>query len=612
MGIALLLAAASGIAQTQPEVGFGGSYANLSRTQQGFVNDWVRRFGEVTGQKVDPGEFFDNFVRISTRTTFDAITNALSRTTLTDESGASLGTALDLVESVDTVRGKVRNASGDHQFRMYVTLRADAYQTLQSSKEFRRTADNTVYHKGYPINFRQQGGAPSIQFSMALDRRRSDIDVDYRSSSFPQALFDGHLTAGNSDVRAGNDDERHRSRWEGLTNWWRGFFGVGLSSDYDDVVADKRLQFPEAPRAGKATIEKMTRDFLSAWLLEGNLVEAMGYVSERAYPCIALESRQPESFDRGMAPFILLNGMKRVHDALGSHESLEGLTLGVRLTDPALKVVDQPYHPQFVIYSVPDDVAVSFDCASRSNLGASRRVHQYGNYFGTVFFLQAPAGRGETVALLWGKEGDYWKIVSYETEVESEEEPLAKLPVTEDVAIARVEADETLVRAARDFLEQWFSRKRYDDAFKYLSTRSYSCYNRFRHEHDAEASSDAKAGTLIRTSMEKTGEMMGPRQSLDEILEGVESTHPAVRVVTQPYEDTFTLVSFPNAITEWADCAAHRNGDGFPDPIPLEYGEGFGLYFRLRTEGGETPVYRALWARENGEWKITAFSVEAP
>jgi len=30
-----------------------------------------------------------------------------------------------------------------------------------------------------------------------------DIDVDNRSASFPKALFDGHLTAGNSDVRAG-------------------------------------------------------------------------------------------------------------------------------------------------------------------------------------------------------------------------------------------------------------------------------------------------------------------------------------------------------------------------------------------------------------------------
>jgi hypothetical protein len=42
-----------------------------------------------------------------------------------------------------------------------------------------------VYHKGYPINFRGRGDPPSIQFSLAFDSRRADIDVDYRSSTFP-------------------------------------------------------------------------------------------------------------------------------------------------------------------------------------------------------------------------------------------------------------------------------------------------------------------------------------------------------------------------------------------------------------------------------------------
>ena len=88
-----------------------------------------------------------------------------------------------------------------------------ARSTCFPSHEFMRDADNSIYHQGYPIDYREQGGTPSIRFSVALDNWRADIDVDYRSSSFPTALFNGHLTASNSDVRAGDNYDRHANRW---------------------------------------------------------------------------------------------------------------------------------------------------------------------------------------------------------------------------------------------------------------------------------------------------------------------------------------------------------------------------------------------------------------
>ena len=75
-------------------------------------------------------------------------------------------------------------------------------ELLDQSKEFSRSADNTVYHNGLPICFRSTGGTPSIQVSLTRDGSRADIDVDYRSSKFPTALVNGHLTASNSDIRA--------------------------------------------------------------------------------------------------------------------------------------------------------------------------------------------------------------------------------------------------------------------------------------------------------------------------------------------------------------------------------------------------------------------------
>lgn len=193
-------------AQTQPTAvhsanvtpQFHGTYEELKPQQKQLIDEWYADYNKLTGDHADPQEY--NQFSLSTRTTYEAVTHALMNTTLTDKSGKPMGTPLDLVESIETINRKVLRARGDLQFRMYVVLKPDALQKLKGSSEFFRDRDNTIYHHGYPLNYRQDG-VPSIQFSMARDGRHADIDVDYRSSSFPAGLFNGHLTAANSDVR---------------------------------------------------------------------------------------------------------------------------------------------------------------------------------------------------------------------------------------------------------------------------------------------------------------------------------------------------------------------------------------------------------------------------
>ena len=171
------------VAQQSPQR-FGGAYSELDARRQQLVADWVTRFTKVTGKSVDARAFYDDILSLSTKTTFDAVTHALMTTALTDASDQKFGDGLSLVERVDTVKGEVSGTSGDHQFRLYVRLTTNAREMLERSREFKRALDNTVYHKGYPINFREQKGTPSIQVSIAQDGRLADIDVDYRSSSF--------------------------------------------------------------------------------------------------------------------------------------------------------------------------------------------------------------------------------------------------------------------------------------------------------------------------------------------------------------------------------------------------------------------------------------------
>jgi len=596
------------ITAQQPPQRFGGAYSELDARRQRLIADWVARFVKTTGQTVEVGSFYDDILSLSTKTTFDAVTHALMTSTLTDASGARLGDVLGLVERLDNVRGEIPGAPSDRQFRMYARLTPNARDTLDRSREFKRKGDNSVYHKGYPLNYREEG-TPSIQVSMAPGGRQADIDVDYRSSSFPVGLFNGHLTASNSDVRAGDNSDRHASRWTGLQSWWRGFLGVRLESPPGIADESSALSLPRVPRAGKKKIDVMAHDFLHAWLVEGAIVDAMGFVSERAYACLAQDAPDPDAFDRGLAPVQLLANLKAAHDALGAHPSLDGLIVGVRLTTPALKVVSQPHHAQFVIYDVPDDVAAAFDCESRLMSGTGKQASRsYGHYFGSTFYL---AGRQDTpVALLWAMENGYWKIVSWRVGVDNSD--TSAPAATPDVKVVRIKADPSSVEAARGFLETWLIRKDYDAAFRYLSTKSYACYDLVRNPSQPAATSLDDAGRKIRESLQLAGKRAGEARKLETILAAAEPLLSSVRVMDHAYSRTFSLTGIPTVLADASECDARARGAMPPESVPLEYGEAFGTNIRFRTTGGEAPVLRLLWRREQGAWRITSYEVEAP
>ena len=590
---------------------FGGSYSSLDARRQQLINDWVSRFTAVTGVKVAPEVFYDSRIKLSTKTTFDAITNALMTTPLTDESGQRFGDALDIVDRMDMVRGQINDESGDHQFRLYAQLKSDAMRMLDRSREFRRSADNSVYHKGYPINYRQQGGAPSVQVSIALDRRHADIDVDYRASFFPASMFNGHLTAANSDVRAGNNYDRHANRWAGFQNWWRSFFGIRLpGGSGGDKDAGSPLS-PEKPRIGDKTIDLMMEDFLKAWLIDRDIVQAMGYVSERAHSCLIEDGDDPLSFDHGTAPFLLYTNLKAASDALGPRSSLDDLTVGVRLNVRGLKVVTQKRHAQFVIYAVPDDIAARFDCESRLSIGSTRRAsRQYGKYFGATFYINAPDGQDFTLALLWARDGGYWKIVSWQAEPEGDDTPPTEREP--DVKIAKLKADASFVEATRTFLESWLIRKSYDEAFGYLSPTSYACYNLLRDPGEPAAGTPTEAAQKLRAGIEHAGDRVGKPRDLGDLIEGLPPVNPSIRVMDHQYSRSFSLTSVPNSLGDAYDCAARARGDRVAGDAPPEYGKVFGMSFRFRTRGGEAPVLRTFWMKEGDSWRIEVYDVEMP
>ena len=130
---------------------------------------------------------------------------------------------------------------------------------------------------------------------------------------------------------------------------------------------------------------------------------------------------------------------------------------------------------------------------------------------------------------------------------------------------------------------------------------------------DAPASTSLDdAGRKIRASLERIGQWVGTPRNLEAIVEAAEPLHPSIRVMDQPYSRMFSLTSFPAALGDAVECDARARGAVPPDPLPLEYGQAFGMTFRFRTQGGDAPVLRLLWRKEDDTWRVTSYDVELP
>jgi hypothetical protein len=347
-------------------------------------------------------------------------------------------------------------------------------------------------------------------------------------------------------------------------------------------------------------------------LIEGDIVEAMGYISDRSYACLALDSPDPAAFDRGMAPFQLMMNLKSAYDSVGPHSTLTGLVVGTRLTGRGLQVVRQDHHAQFVVYEVPDDVASSFDCQNELTAGHTKRMgREYGHYYGATFYV---AGNRDTqVALLWAQDHGYWKIVSWKVGLDdaATTSTTAPDPVREP-KIVHVGPDRALVADAKGFLESWLVRRDYDAAFGYISPKAYACYNLERGEASPAAASDEDAGRKLRASLETAGASIGTAGRLADIVTAADPVYAATRIMDHHDSKTFTMTSIPNALADAEECAARAAGAGAPDPLPHAYGSAYGTIVHFRSGGDDGPVLRLLWRREAGAWKITAYGIERP
>jgi hypothetical protein len=386
-------------------------YPDLAPAQRALFERYAESRQAVTGARSTSQVVFDE-MSLSEQTTFDAVTQALMKTSLTDQTGASLGTALDLVTGVQRIAGEYAGRGGDQQFRLYVELTDTARETLKKCREFFLDHHNTVYHTGYPESYRLSGKEPNLQVSIAEDGRRADIDVDYRSSRSPRSLFNGHLTAANSDVRVGENPRAHNGRWPGFLEWWRG--GLGAIEDRMPAQQDKLgtdvipTPLPADRPSGIAPekIEDAVQEFLTDWLVRRQYDQAMEFVSMRAYACMTGE-RSPDRLDASGARAAMRELMEYSIRELGRRRSLTDAVTAFTPRDASRVVMAHNFSREFLLTPLTAAEARQYECGQTAAGSSSTE------YYGAAFYFNKE-GSGP-LGLLWSRENGTWKIVSYQT-----------------------------------------------------------------------------------------------------------------------------------------------------------------------------------------------------
>ena len=592
----------------------GRSYASLRPEQERLVDDFIRRYNATTGSELIPEQAYDS-ARLSVRTTYDAVTHALLNAKLTDAQGKSLGHALDLVEAIDEVMGEQSGVGGDRQFRLYVYLKPNAVDVLSQSQEFFRDRENSVYHKGFPICFRLKNGPPSIQFSISRDHKWSDIDVDYRASGFPKGLVNGHLSSSNSDVRAGNNLDRHDGRWSGLNGWWRNVFGqLGSGGKPAKENAAEGLGHIPLNPAMKADqgVDKGAHDFLQSWVVRKQPNKSVAYFSRRSYPCLQTAvAKSRHAVPPGMARLQAMIAMQKFGDSLGPINAVSEAFEPADKWSPSLKEAKNAYASEFRLVSVPADMVPDEECVGTPGGDSSKSSKD--KYFATAFRGKQGDSSSRVMSLLWTQEGGYWKIVAIRLEDGKEAgivpEKVAARAGPSAEAPQSIAGDPAAVRDITEFYQTWVMKRDVVQASTFASQTSYQCL--------APPSKDQKnltPITRIQSGLQQPLTRIASAVNLADMMSSLQPTNDLLRPVEQENSKAFAVMAVPDQKAYSFLCQHRQQPESSPElsPADAKYGTYYLSASRLNYGEEQSPALLLLWTKENAGWKVVAWAVELP
>jgi hypothetical protein len=399
-----------------PPRGAQREFDDLAPRQKDLFGTYVQEYNGARNSQYTAEQVFARLT-VSEQTTFYGHSHAAMHSPLTDRNGASMGTVIGCIAAVDRIAGQYTGKGGDEQFRLFVRLKPDTKEILDKSREFFAEEENTTYHIGYPHSYRQNGKEPNMQVSISEDGLRGDIDVDYRSSHSPQSLFNGHITAANSDVRAGDNPKAHNLRWPGLISWWQQIYGKladGVPKEVDlmniDRMAPPTPLPPDRPSgASPDKIEDAAQEFLTDWLVRRQYDQALEFLSTRAYACLNVtKDAKGRPLDAPAARKELGALMTLATKRVGVKTDLTSAIVAFQPRNPNQVVLDQRFRREFTVGPLSAAVARPYFC----NPASVPPEGPGAEYYGVIFSFRVEGGG--TLGLLWFRENGKWKIVSYQ------------------------------------------------------------------------------------------------------------------------------------------------------------------------------------------------------
>ena len=443
----------------------------------------------------------------------------------------------------------------------------------------------------------------------------ADIDVDYRSSGFPKALVNGHLSASNSDVRAGNNLDRHDGRWTGLNGWWRNVFGqLGSGGTPPKENATQGLGHIPLNPGMKADqgVDKSAHDFLQTWVVSKEPNKSVAYFSRRSYPCLeVMPQNSRPSVQQGMVRIRAMTAMQKFSDSTGTVSSVTDVFEPADKWSQTLKPAKNAYASEFRLVSVPADMAADEECVAIPNGDSSKQSKE--KYFATAFRGTKGDSRNKVMSLLWVQEGDYWKIVAVRIEdggdasiapinAAAQTEP----PVEEPQYIA---GDPAAVRDIAQFYQAWIVKRNVAEASTFASPRSYQCL-----PAPTEDQKKLTPTARIQSGLKEPLTRIPSGGSLSDMMASVQPSNDFLRPVQQENSKAYAIMAVPDQMANSFLCQNRQLPEVAPDLklADAKYGTYYLTASRLNYGDEQSPALLLLWTKEEAGWKVVAWAVELP
>jgi len=441
-----------------------------------------------------------------------------------------------------------------------------------------------------------------MQISVTRTGRRADIDVDYRSSAGPQALLNGHLTAANSDVRAGNNYERHSSRWSGYENWWRNLVGLFRPSPPQDVIVALDVNVAGQPGTRSSEpVSKAVLDFFSSWLVEGRPEAALSYISVKSYACLA-EYQTGEGIGSGLAALRILGHLRQDLAAYGKAASLDEVIQAVPLRAAGAKPVAHDHESWFTLEQLPGNVARAMDCRVRFHTNLAEPLPDFSNTLGDSYASITQLKKEQSPVYfrqVWTKEEGYWKVVSWHIEhpsIAGETPGLAGREAATPASYSGQAPDERLIREAERFFAVWLIERRYDQAAAVFAPQVNGC--------SAVKDAGGPQGLLAAVA-----DQLPRKERLEELIETVEHGHPHMQEARHAHGQAFLVARVSDELAAMSACGAPAPGRRATAGAPTFRKNTFQTIFRIKDAPGGGAALQLQWARRGNDWKIVALEI---